>query len=339
MAALRSAFPELSARYVLVPTAADWRKNSIGAIQAFGRLPAAVRDRHQLVLFCRLVDEQRRELVEAAEEAGVADRVMITGFVPDDLLVTLYQTAELVMFATFYEGFGLPVLEARRCGARVICSDSSSLPEVMPDPRRPVRPVRSRGDDGRAVAGAHRRRARGARSTGCRCPTSPGRSPPIAWSGCTARWSTTSNWRSVGERPAGAAAAARAWSRRSRPPTTRTRWRTCASLQAVADDRRRRAGRVRAGLRPTGISGCPCESFHMSALPTGVGGRRRSTRWCTCSATGCRPRSRGSPSSCPATCSVHDDVPSVLDDRDPVALREARHRRRALLWARTPTPR
>lgn len=133
VAALRAAIPGLAAHYVLVPTAADWRKNSIGAIEAFGRLPAPLRARYQLVLFCKLIDEQRRALEEAAERAGVADRVVITGYVPDDLLVQLYQSAELVMFATFYEGFGLPVLEARRCGARVICSDSSSLPEVLPD--------------------------------------------------------------------------------------------------------------------------------------------------------------------------------------------------------------
>jgi glycosyltransferase involved in cell wall biosynthesis len=134
IAALRAAIPGLAAHYVLVPTAADWRKNSIGAIEAFGRLPAALRDRYQLVLFCKLVEAQRRALERAADRAGVADRVVITGYVPDDLLVQLYQSAELVMFATFYEGFGLPVLEARRCGARVICSDSSSLPEVLPDP-------------------------------------------------------------------------------------------------------------------------------------------------------------------------------------------------------------
>ncbi|MFW2332956.1 glycosyltransferase family 4 protein [Ilumatobacter sp.] len=135
IASLRSEWPDLSARYVLVPTAADWRKNSIGAIDAFARLPRHVRDRHQLVLFCRLTDDQRAKLELAAEEAGVGDRVVFTGFVPDDLLVALYQSAELVMFPTYYEGFGLPVLEARRCGARVICSNNSSLPEVLVDVR------------------------------------------------------------------------------------------------------------------------------------------------------------------------------------------------------------
>jgi glycosyltransferase involved in cell wall biosynthesis len=137
---LRSDFPRLSARYILVPTAADWRKNSIGAIEAFSRLPSDLRERHQLVLFCRLTSDQRAHLESVAVEAGVGDRVIFTGFVHDDRLVALYQSAELVMFPTFYEGFGLPVLEARRCGARVICSNTSSLPEVLVDVRARFNP-------------------------------------------------------------------------------------------------------------------------------------------------------------------------------------------------------
>lgn len=140
IAALRTEWPGLSARYVLVPTAADWRKNSLGAIEAFAGLPPDVRRRHQLVLFCRLTDDQRADLESAAAAAGVGDQVLFTGFVPDDLLVALYQSAELVMFPTYYEGFGLPVLEARRCGARVICSNNSSLPEVIVDVRARFNP-------------------------------------------------------------------------------------------------------------------------------------------------------------------------------------------------------
>ena len=64
----------------------------------------------------------------------MADDVVVTGFVTDADLVRLYQSAEVVLFPSKYEGFGLPVLEARRCGARVITSNVSSLPEVMPEP-------------------------------------------------------------------------------------------------------------------------------------------------------------------------------------------------------------
>ena len=265
MAALRSAFPELSARYVLVPTAADWRKNSLGAIQAFGRLPAAVRDRHQLVLFCRLVDEQRRVLVDAAEEAGVADSVVITGFVPDELLVTLYQTAELVMFATFYEGFGLPVLEARRCGARVICSDSSSLPEVMPDPRGRFDPF-----DPESITAALLRALTDVEHAAAldRVPI-----PDFTWDLAADR--LVGVYRSLADGiDRGSTSPARARPLRLAvvaplpPADDPYAIGNLRLLQAVAEADGVEPVAFVPGVRPTGVSGCPCESFHVSALPS-----------------------------------------------------------------------
>lgn len=135
IAALRRSLPALSARFVLVPTGMDWRKNIEGAIRAFGRLPRPVREQHQLVLQCAVTEPQRGWMHDVAADAGVADRVLVTGRVADAVLVGLYQSAELVLVPSLYEGFGLPVLEARACGARVICSNASSLPEVLPEPR------------------------------------------------------------------------------------------------------------------------------------------------------------------------------------------------------------
>ena len=137
---LRRSLPDLSARFVLVPAGMDWRKNVEGAVEAYGRLPEELRDRHQLVLACKVDAEQERWVRDLAEAAGIAGHLLVTGYVSDEQLVLLYQTAELVLFPSFYEGFGLPVLEARRCGARVICSSSSSLPEVIPDARAMFNP-------------------------------------------------------------------------------------------------------------------------------------------------------------------------------------------------------
>jgi glycosyltransferase involved in cell wall biosynthesis len=134
LASLHTAVPGLRARYVLVPAAMDWRKNWVGAVRAYAGLDPVLRRRHQLVLACKIHPEQQRLLDQVCAEAGVLGEVLSTGYVTDDELVTLYQSAELVMFPSFYEGFGLPVAEARRCGARVICGDASSLPEVMPEP-------------------------------------------------------------------------------------------------------------------------------------------------------------------------------------------------------------
>lgn len=124
----------LGDQFVLVPGGMDWRKNIDGAIRAFGDLPPDARQGWQLAVVCDLDEVQRRRLGELAGASGVGDDVLFTGAVTDDDLVLLYQSAELVFFPSFTEGFGLPVLEARRCGAPVICSGVSSLPEVLPEP-------------------------------------------------------------------------------------------------------------------------------------------------------------------------------------------------------------
>lgn len=63
-------------------------------------------------------------------ELGLEQEVVFPGFVPDEDLPTFYSAADLFVFPSLYEGFGLPVLEAMACGVPVITSDTSSLPEV-----------------------------------------------------------------------------------------------------------------------------------------------------------------------------------------------------------------
>jgi glycosyltransferase involved in cell wall biosynthesis len=63
-------------------------------------------------------------------ELGLQDVVRFTGFVSDDELPALYNAATLLALPSRYEGFGLPVLEAMACGTPVVCSNTSSLPEV-----------------------------------------------------------------------------------------------------------------------------------------------------------------------------------------------------------------
>jgi glycosyltransferase involved in cell wall biosynthesis len=136
MRRLATGVPGIRSGYVLVPTGMDWRKNAAGAIAAYARLPLDLRRRHQLVLACALDPGYEAWLRLLAHEQGVDDdQLLLTGHVPNATLVLLNQTAELVLFPSFYEGFGLPVLEALRCGARVIASDVSSLPDLVGDKR------------------------------------------------------------------------------------------------------------------------------------------------------------------------------------------------------------
>lgn len=68
-----------------------------------------------------------------AESLGIADKVVVTGAVPDAALPVIYSAAEVFVFPSFYEGFGLPVVEAMACGTPVITSNATSLPEVVGD--------------------------------------------------------------------------------------------------------------------------------------------------------------------------------------------------------------
>ncbi len=64
-------------------------------------------------------------------ELGLQDQVHFTGYVPDDSLPLWYSAADLFVFPSVYEGFGMPVLEAMACGTPVIASSSSSIPEAV----------------------------------------------------------------------------------------------------------------------------------------------------------------------------------------------------------------
>lgn len=111
----------------------DYRKNVERVIESFSLLPKTLRERFRLVLVCRIQRHEAEQLREVATSFGVADRLALTGYVSDETLALLYSAADVVLFPSLYEGFGLPVLEAQRCGAAVITSETSSLPEVAGD--------------------------------------------------------------------------------------------------------------------------------------------------------------------------------------------------------------
>ena len=75
-------------------------------------------------------DARYPEARQRAEALGLADSVQWLGTVSENDLPALYAAATVCVFPSLYEGFGLPVLEAMACGTSVICSNTSSLPEV-----------------------------------------------------------------------------------------------------------------------------------------------------------------------------------------------------------------
>jgi alpha-1,3-rhamnosyl/mannosyltransferase len=88
---------------------------------------------------------------EAVDRLRLADRVRVVPAPGDEKLASLYGACRGFIYPSFYEGFGLPVLEAMACGAPVICSDNSSLPEVAGESALFV--AADRGDE---IAGAIR---------------------------------------------------------------------------------------------------------------------------------------------------------------------------------------
>jgi glycosyltransferase involved in cell wall biosynthesis len=71
------------------------------------------------------------DLIARAAAAGDPDALILTGPVSDDVLVNLYRGASMLLYPSRYEGFGLPVLEAMRCGVPVIAADCASVPEIV----------------------------------------------------------------------------------------------------------------------------------------------------------------------------------------------------------------
>jgi glycosyltransferase involved in cell wall biosynthesis len=114
-------------RFVLHVGTLQPRKNIPVLIEAFAQLPDP---ELKLVLVGGkgwLYDNIFRQV----QSLGLAERVIFSGYVPDEALPLWYNAAELFVFPSVYEGFGMPVVEAMACGTPVIAANSSSIPEVV----------------------------------------------------------------------------------------------------------------------------------------------------------------------------------------------------------------
>ncbi len=113
------------------------RKNLARLVEAFG---------HARVRESRLVIAGKKgwlynDLFKQVERSGLPDRVIFAGYVPDEDKAALISGATALVFPSLYEGFGFPVVEAMACGTPVVCSNTSSLPEVAGDAALLVDPL------------------------------------------------------------------------------------------------------------------------------------------------------------------------------------------------------
>ena len=119
-------------QYLFYAGAADPRKNLKNLVIAYSKLPKTLILKHRLVFAGKILDIERDWLKEWMFEYNLpSEYVTILGYVSDAELLRLYQSCYLFIYPSFHEGFGLPVLEAMTCGAPVIASNTSSIPEVV----------------------------------------------------------------------------------------------------------------------------------------------------------------------------------------------------------------
>ena len=114
----------LPRRFALTVGTLDPRKNLRGILAAWRMTPGL----HELPL---AVAGCQSAVFRSAVREPIPSSVQMLGYVPDDRLPALYSAASVFIFASLYEGFGLPPLEAMACGTPTICANTSALPEVV----------------------------------------------------------------------------------------------------------------------------------------------------------------------------------------------------------------
>ena len=120
--------------YLLSLSTLEPRKNIEFTIRCFAQLVEQEKIRDlKLVLVGAKGWDYNRIFEEMTNLPSLQDRIIVTGYVDDRDLAALYSNALAFVYPSFYEGFGLPPLEAMQCGVPVITSNTSSLPEVVGD--------------------------------------------------------------------------------------------------------------------------------------------------------------------------------------------------------------
>jgi len=128
---LRKKF-NLPEEFILTLAMIEPRKNIEALIHAYSKLPKDLQLLYPMVLAYKVHPDDLERICKLAESYGITrDQLIFTGFITDDDLIALYSLCKLFVFPSLHEGFGLPPLEAMRCGAATIGSNITSLPEVL----------------------------------------------------------------------------------------------------------------------------------------------------------------------------------------------------------------
>jgi glycosyltransferase involved in cell wall biosynthesis len=135
--------------FVLFTGTLEPRKNLHGVLNTWKALPKAITEEYRLVLTGQKgwLDQDLLSAIDAVRDTGTT--IIQTGYVPEEDLPKLYSGAAVFLYPSHYEGFGMPPLEAMACGAPVVTSNNSALPEVVGDAG-----LMADADDAKALAAA-----------------------------------------------------------------------------------------------------------------------------------------------------------------------------------------
>src|SRR6266700_1326388 len=133
----------LNDRYILYLGGLDLRKNVPQLVRAFAHLYQQMGDPKLQLMIAGKPDKLGRALFPdprpVAADLGITDHIVYR-FIEEEDKPAIYSGASVFVFPSLYEGFGLPPLEAMSCGAPVVCSNRTSLPEVVGDAALTVDP-------------------------------------------------------------------------------------------------------------------------------------------------------------------------------------------------------
>lgn len=119
----------LTKPFVMSISRLEYKKNTHGIINAFSRLPIAD---YELLLIGK-PGRGYQYIQDALDTSNALDRIIMPGFVPEVDVPYLMNAASAFVFPSFYEGFGIPILEAMACGCPVVTSSTTACPEVAGD--------------------------------------------------------------------------------------------------------------------------------------------------------------------------------------------------------------
>ncbi len=121
---------DLEAPFFFYPAATWPHKNHKTLLRALKLLREKYRFDGRLVL-TGIAMQSQNEILSLVKELGLSDHVKVLGYLPYEEMPILYNLANLMVFPSFFEGFGIPLVEAMACGCPVACSNVTSMPEVV----------------------------------------------------------------------------------------------------------------------------------------------------------------------------------------------------------------